>query len=309
MCMGGGGAGGSGTQVYNWNDTLKPRWSDMLDWGAALKDPNGAGAYQQYPYQRIAGMTGDQNTAFDEIRNVNLLTNNPIPTMNAAMGQTNDTLNGAYLDGPGSNPYSTENQYSGFGPAFNSVLHQGQHDIADAYNQGTAADTTRMFNLAGAFGGSAHQNAMLNNEVGLGKTLNQYTSGMVNDQYNRSAGLQEQDLNRGSQNFENERGRMMGAIGAGNDQQGLALQRAQSLAGVGDANRSLTQDQYNQAYNDWQDRNNQQYRMADWYSGLLGRAQGGMSPNMTSTQSGYQASPFSQLLGAGLLGYGAFGGR
>jgi hypothetical protein len=98
---------------------------------------------------------------------------------------------------------------------------------------------------------------------------------------------------------------MVGAIGAGNDQQALGLERANANLGIGDAQRSYQQDLLNQGYSDWSDQQNQQYKMLDYLTGILGRAQGGVSPNMTTTQSGYQASPYSQILGAGLLGYGA----
>lgn len=338
MSFGGGGGGGSGTQQYNWNENMAPRWQDMLDLGNSLRQrpyepyqgqlspqqPN-SGFGTQYAGQRIASMSPDQLTAFDELRNMNYGTANPLPTINAAMGQTQHTLNGEYLTGDKSNPYSTlnpmtanGNPYMGNSPQFQGLLRSGMDDITNAYNKGTAADTTRMFNLAGAFGGSAHQDAMANNEAALGKTLSNYASGMQNDQYNRSANIAEQELgrgdnmyesylNRGSQNYENERQRQMGAIGLGNQQQELGFQRANALLGVGDSYRGFNQDLLNQNYNDWQAGQNNEFNMADWYTGLLSRAQGGMSPNMTSTQAGYSASPFSQLLGGGMLASSLFG--
>jgi hypothetical protein len=44
--------------------------------------------------------------------------------------------------------------------------------------------------------------------------------------------------------------------------------------------------------------------MLDYLTGIMSRAQGGVSPNSSFTQSGYTASPYSQIIGAGLLGYG-----
>jgi hypothetical protein len=305
MC-GGGGSGGSGTQKYEWNDALAPYWGQALSWGEALTDPSGFGAYDQYGGQRIAGMNNDQQTAFQQVRNINSMSASPIDAMNAATWQTEDTLNGQYLNGAGADPYAnSSNPYMGNSPQFRDVLNSGLQDIATNYQNGTAADTTRMFNLSGAFGGSAHQNAVGNNEAALGKTMSNYMSGMQNDQYNRSAGLAESGLQRGSSAYQNERGRMVGAIGAGNDQQALGLERANANLGIGDAQRSYQQDLLNQGYSDWSDQQNQQYKMLDYLTGILGRAQGGVSPNMTTTQSGYQASPYSQILGAGLLGYGA----
>lgn len=334
MC-GGGGSGGSGTQKYEWNDILAPRWVDTLDLGDALRQR----PYQQYTGQRIANLSPDQQQAFGELRSLNAGIGNmtdpgfngpnagSIGAANDAIRQTRGTLDGKYLTGDGANPFSQansfatqKNSYIGDSPQFQKVLQQGRDDITNSYNQGTSAELTRLMNMSGALGGSAHQNAMANNQAALGKQLSAYESGMQNDQYTRSGqleagdlarrgGLQEGFLNRGSQNYEQERGRQMGAIGAGNDQQALARQRAQDLLGVGDANRSYSQDLLNLGLQDWQDSQNHEFKMADWFSGLLGRAQGGMSPNMTTSQSGYAASPFSQLLGGAMMGrsLGLFG--
>jgi hypothetical protein len=97
---------------------------------------------------------------------------------------------------------------------------------------------------------------------------------------------------------------MVGSVGAGQNAQNLALQGANARMGIGDIQRGYGQDQLNQYYNDWQEQQQYPYKQLDMYSGLLGRAQGGVSPNVTTTQSGYAASPYSQILGAGLLGYG-----
>jgi hypothetical protein len=301
--MSGGGAGGSGTQKYEWNDALAPHWADALSWGAALKDPAGAGAYKPYPGQRIAGLDNDQEAAMNQIRGY------VAAPQNYLYGQGNEqlqrTVNDQYLTGEGANPFASQNMYEGMNnPFFDATMQQGMSDITDKYQQGTAADTTRMFNMAGAFGGSAHQNKMERNEAGLDRELSNYSNQMRSGQYDRSGNMFENYLNRGSGAFEGERGRQMGAAGMSQADQGLTLQRANALMGVGDIERGLTQDYLNQYYGDWQDQNNQQYRMLDFFSGLLGRAQGGMSPNMTTTQPGYSASPFSQAIGAGLLAYG-----
>jgi hypothetical protein len=308
-----------------------------------LRDTSsGNGWFASNPGQRIAGLTGDQEAAANNTRTFLNQEWNPAATMNrandrldayghpiansgsainGAIGQTEDTLGGQYLTGPNANPYSRNNpianassNFAGYSPQFRGVMDEGANDITQKYQQGTAADTTRMFNMAGAFGGSAHQQAMANNEAGLGKTLKDYYGGMLNDQWNRSANLEQQDfarqgqlndsfLNRGSQNYENERQRQMGAIGLGDNQQSLALQRAQAQMGIGDMFRGYNQDLLNQGYGDFTDRSNQQYKMLDIMSGLLGRASGGMSPSFTQTSSGYSASPYSQLIGAGLLGH------
>jgi hypothetical protein len=233
-----------------------------------------------------------------------------------------NTLRGDYLQGAGSNPwnYATvatrENQFKGLNnPYFDTKLKQGMDELTAAYQQGTAADTNRMFNMGGAFGGSAHQQAIANNEAGLGKALGNFGSTMLNDQFNRSAGLESDDLGRSQQaqqfnkqigagTYENERGRQMGAAGMAQNDQGLTLQRYNALMGIGDVNRSLTQDQLNLGYQDWQDERNFDMRQLQNFMGLLSTAQGGIGGNITQTTPGYQASPYSMLMG-GLMGYNA----
>lgn len=271
------------------------------------------------------------------------------------------------------------NMYAGENPYFRQTVQNTLDDVIGAYKRGTSADTTRLFNLSGAFGGSAHQNAIKNNEEALAKQLGSVANQMYSDQYGRSAGLEEAylgrdvqgqqfdrglnsnlyeqmlgrqfqgteagigrdlqaqmfdkqqggnwweammgrtsgniegQLNRGNQDVENqfqrmfgayegERGRQIGSVPAAQNDQNLILQRLNALMGIGDVQRSYEQDYLNQYYGDWQDEQQHPYRMLDYMSGLISRAQGGVSPNMTQTQPSYQASPFSQLIGAGLFG-------
>lgn len=332
--MSSGGGGGSGTTKYEWNDDMAQYWRPALAQGAQLAGQ----PYQPYTGQRIAGINADQQMGMDAIRNFAI--NSGSPVTKAANGQLQQTLDGYYLTGLGQdqyadalNPWALEsanvnrNQYAGSSPQFEAMLQTGREGITDAYKQGTSADTTRMFNLAGAFGGSAHQNAVANNEAALAKQLGAYDTSMRNDQFNRSAGLEESflgrdlqnsqfdkqlgsqleenRLNRGTTAFQNERNRQMEAVPYGQHEQDMALDRYRSVIGIGDAQRGFNQDVLNQQYNDWQDALNYPQRQMDWLTGLLSRAQGGISANSTTTPAGYSASPFSQVIGAGLLGRAA----
>jgi hypothetical protein len=301
--MSGGGAGGSGTQKFEWNDAIAPHWADALSWGSALKDPSGFGAYKPYPGQRIAGFDDDQSKAMDDIR---WYADNPEGFLyGQGNNQLQKTVGDDYLTGQGANPFVSQNQYEGENPYFNSVVKRGMGNIADTYKEATAPQERANAVMMGTLGGGDYQRSVAKNEEALAKQLSDYDSQMRSGQYDRSANLYENYLQRGSGAFEGERGRQMGAAGMSQADQGLTLERAKARMGVGDIERGMTQDYLNQYFGDWQDQNNQQYKMLDFYSGLLGRAQGGMSPNMTTTQPGYSASPFSQLLGTGLLAYGA----
>ncbi len=303
--MSGGGGGPSGETKYNWNDTLAPMWQQLLKDSAYNAYNN---TYQKYPGQRIADLDPVQQQAQGAIKNwaeggggfAGIAANN----------QAQRTVNGDYLSGPERNPWAgATNVYSGYGPKFEQALQGELGDITNAYNLGTAADTNRMATLTGTYGGSAYQNAVAANQYALAKQLSNATANAVQNQYNNSAQLEQQRLNSGQSSFENERSRMMQAIAPGQHSNDQFLQGAQALMGVGDMNRSYQQDLLNQGYQDWQDQLNRPFKNADWLSGLYSRAQGGMSPNSNFSNSGYAASPFSQLIGGGLLAYnsGLFG--
>lgn len=298
--------GGNGGTRFEWNDAIAPYWAQTL------QDASGSASqpFSRDPNQRIAYQNSDIQTAMQELRNMNGMTRSPMDAINGAIGQTSDTLSGRYLDGAGQDPYAgSSNPYRGFSPQFNAMTQAGRDDITNSYNQGTAADTTRLFNMSGAFGGSAHQNAMANNQTALAKQLGQYTSGMQNDQWARSGELANSDLNRGSAAWQGERGRQMGAVGLGNDQQGLGFQRASALMGVGDAQRTYEQQFLDMNHNDYLDSQNWGRNRDSWMAGILSGAQGGLPPSQISTPAAYSASPFSSILGSALSAYGMFGNR
>jgi hypothetical protein len=313
---------------------IKPR----AQYGVDVRNPDGSvtpGA------KRFADLAYDQTAAGSNIRSLNEDSTGTIEAGNAARGEVSKTLGGEYLGEQG-NPYmglttaglnsyiggnqhanqnttTDRNAFAGNNPYFRDTMNQGLEDITSAYQNGTAADTTRMFNLAGAFGGSAHQKKMANNEAALGKSLGNFADSMLNQQYNRSAGLEdaylgrdvqnqqfnkgqnaslmENQINRGFQNFnmgldrgmqgwEGERNRMMGAVGAGQNEQGMALQRAGAQMGVGEMFQGHDQRNKDFLFDQWNQNQQHPFTMMDWLSGLYGRAQGGMAPNSQVYQSG-----------------------
>ncbi len=335
----------SGETKYTWSDDMAPRWNNILNVAGNMADPN-THPLNQYPVEaRFSPFNTDQTDAMQYTRNMATMSNNPISAMNSARDQIAKTEQGGYLPGhtdanqsagimdnpwanQGLNGYAgAENRFGGESPQFQGLLHSGQQDIADAYQRGTSADLTRLMNLSGAFGGSAHQNALANNETALGKTLGQYTSGMQNDQYNRSAGLEESRLGRGSQAaenaigrgnqefmqgqqlgsqaYENERGRQLQASGLGQNEQALAYQRIGALAGIGQQQQDFGQKQQDYNYQNWLDQQNYPYKMIDWLTGTYGRAQGGMGAN--SAMYGNNGSAVTQGLGGLLAAYGLSG--
>ena len=269
-----------------------------------------------------------------------------------------DTLGGEYLSGAGSNPYAgagnrnayagivanpwtdqfrnnasiMTNQYAGQNPFFDQVLDKGMQKITNNYQLGTAADTNRAANLSGAFGGSAHQQMVANNQANLGEQLGNYYNQASQQQYDRSASLEdarlqratgaeegllsrgnqsyqqmldrgfqghEANAGRGFQGFENERARQMQGIGLGQNEQNLAYQRIAAMMGIGDQQYERDQKIQDYTYQNWQDQQNFPFKLTDWLTSQYGRAMGG--GGMNTTVYGGGNSGVSQGLG-GLLG-------
>lgn len=238
------------------------------------------------------------------------------------------------------NSTTSRNAYGGGSSAYRDMVNSGMEDIVSQYQQGTAADTRRAANMAGAFGGSAHQQMQANNEAALGKTLGNYSQQMNNAQYDRSAQMEEgflgrdlqnqqynrntssglreaeigrgftnynQGIDRGFQAFENERGRQMGAIGLGQAEQGLAFDRNNQLMGSGALSREYQQGLNTEGFQDWTDSQNYIQNLLGWGSGMFGQAQGQTSPNSQV----YQSSSSNAMQGAGglLALMSMFGGK
>ena len=97
-----------------------------------------------------------------------------------------------------------KNEFMGVDSApFNAVLDRGLEKIGKNYKNTTEAETRKLMNLSGIFGGGAHQQVQDTNEENLAEQMGAYTQSMLNDQINRSAGLREADLGRdvGAQQF------------------------------------------------------------------------------------------------------------
>lgn len=288
MSSGGGGGGTQGIKT-EWNDVIGSYWGGrpdatgqngggVLGWAAAEANK----PYQQYGGQRIADRNMDQYTAAQRVRNM-ANTGGPYETQIARQAAGTIAAGG----GLNANPYAGENPY------FKDMVANANADTVNAYKQGTSADLTRLMNMSGAFGGSAHQNALANNEAGLAKQLGNQTTSMYGQQFDKSSGLYENALNR-----------QMSAIPLAYQGQGLQTDLNNQLMGIGDWEQGTQQKYLDQAYNDWTQSQNWSRNNIGWLASLLGGAAGNTG---TQTQfGGYQGPNYlSQGLGLGLLGKAA----
>ncbi len=145
---------------------------------------------------------------------------------------------------------------------------------------------------------------------------------MLNQQYDRSAGLEDQFLNRDLQNqqytktgaqnaweamagrgsgaYQNERNRQMGAIPLGQNEQNLAYQRIGGVQNAGNFLQGQQQQGLDFGYQNWQDQQNFPYKQVDWLASLLSRAQGGNPMNSSMYSGG--GSQYAPYVGAGIAG-------
>lgn len=327
--MSGGGATTTSTQSI-------PSW--LQNYGQGYLS-NAAGVaqtpYTAYTGQRVADMSPLQQRGLQ-----GLWDQGGSQTTQDAQNMLSSTMRGEYgnpytqgigsggqyqfgATGGGANPYGGENPY------FQESLRGQLNDITDAYNKGVSADTTRMFNLAGAFGGSAHQNTVANNERELGRTLGNVTNQAYQQQYDRSAGLAESGLNRdqgarqfdanlGNSAFENaaNRGIQTGTYNNNLGYNAYEAERARQLqaAGLtpginagerqgyldqiqgGDLERRYMQSLLDSAYGDFNEWRQYPEHQLDVFGRAFGSLYGG-APRSTTTQ-GPGSDPLAQSLGA-----------
>ena len=301
MC--GGSGGSTGVTEYKWNPSLEAPWKGSVDRAIWESERQFQPYAEGNPDARISPLTSLHKKAALNTESLadNILS--PHMAINAAQEQAADTLSGGYLAGYGGreNPYTGVNRYKAENPYFNSQVQSGMDRIRSNYDQTTSPELTRLMNLSGALGSSAHTNALANNQGALAKQLSDYDTGMRNQQYDRSGQLEEMQLNRGMQAFEGERGRMVGAIPGGYGAQDSAFQRLQGLMSMGDMQRSYDQDIKNYGYQNWLDDRNENRYGLDFLTGIMSRAQGGFS-NVSQTPPQYQVSPYSALMSGALAG-------
>lgn len=259
------GGGSNGVTRYEWNPFMENMWAGGQDGNTGLLNraiTTLNSPYQQYGGKRIADLSGDTTAGMARIRNI---ATNGTEGANAADREITKILNGGYV-----NPYEGQdvptftqdasmisgevtgkvapgkNEFMGVDSApFNAVLDRGLEKIGKNYKNTTEAETRKLMNLSGIFGGGAHKEEVDRNEENLLDQMGAFTSQMQNDQLNRSAGLREADLGRdvGAQQFNiGTQGQNIDRnMGAQQFNLSQAMQNAQMQNQMGQFNRSNNQ--------------------------------------------------------------------
>lgn len=303
--------------------------------------------YTPYGQQRVADLSPIQRQAIQGMGDLSMGT----PSMHAADNMLSQTLQGQYMpngQGGGANPGGTYgagatgvggNQYSGFGPQFSQVLNQGLGQIGEQFSQATNANLQRF--QGSNRNSSAFQQSTARNEEALADSMSRYTSGMLNDQYNRSAQLEEANLGRqqnsnqfdanlgfqahegaagrtlqgsmfnssqGQQARDAERNRQMQAAGLSGGLAGAAGNNLMNAAQLGDLERRQQQSLLDSNYGDFREWRDYPEHQLGVFGNALGSVLGRGGQTTTSQGPGYD--PVSQGIGMMMLGnnMGSWGG-
>ena len=298
------GGGGSQTQTQE----FKPPEYTQGDWQAFL---NGARTLSQKPYEQsglpqLAPWNDFQDTSARLMYDKALY---GTPQGNAANAAFTNIASGN-LANPYADPLASladqNNPY--FGQQYtDDLIAKTNQEMTDSFAAGTQANSDAQAAMAGAYGGSGHQQQTAANAGALAKQIANANAGIRNQQQQVSMGAWNQGL-------ANKMAALQGAGGLyGADVQnmlagaqgGLAGAQAynqdiQGLMGAGNSMNNYVQQLLGQYNNQWATEQGYDQTMNDLYGNALSRASGSYY-NSTGTQPG-----MSNL--AGLLGLGAGAG-
>lgn len=227
-------------------------------------------------------------------------------TQGTPLGNQGSTNLIGTLAGMFSDPYATAaNPYIGQNPYLNAMIQKSNQDITDAYGRGTAAQTDAAFARSGAYGGSAYDQMVQQNQKTLENQLAANTNQLLGQNYYNSANLAEQALNRASGSVQQERARQLQAAGLVPSYEANDRSWIQAMMGGGDAIQQYQQQLMNAGQNLFSQFQQAPWQLSDLLGSVLSRASG--ASNTTTAQMFGPGTTWGQgLLGTGLLGAGLY---
>jgi hypothetical protein len=258
--------------------------------------------YQPYTGQRVADLSPVTRGSIQGLWDMA----NGHPMGDDAVNMTRNTLQGNYSNPfggvqGGQNVGTSRNQYAGMdNPHLRTIMDQGQQDITKNYF-GAVNNVMSRFKDRNS---SSFQAAQSNAQDNLAKQLGQYNAGMMNEQLNRSSGLEESFLGRdfagqqfnsqlgeraterGFQGHENERGRQMQGVGAATGLLGSHRDSLNAALHAGDIERNWMQGALDSQYGDFREWRDYDRNQLDIYGNALSRSAGGAGSTQTSQGPG-----------------------
>lgn len=238
--------------------------------------------YQAYGGERNAGFTNDQLDAMDMTRH------NAYQNQNAWAEGGNQLME--FAQGNRKNPYSGANN-----PYLEGMISNANKGITDNFNNVRMADTLKQFSSSGAFGGSAYQQALEQEQRSLADALARNETGARFNEYDIQRQLATQDLDR-QQSAINQ---LPGYLNQG-------YYGANALMNMGNAQQQLQQNIYNTGYNDYLDERNWDANRLGLLGGALNTSAGNSSSS-TGPNPNYQ-SPWQTAAGIAATAAAIYGG-
>ncbi|TEA78638.1 hypothetical protein [Allopusillimonas ginsengisoli] len=256
--------------------------------------------YESYGGDRIAGFTPDQQAGFQMARDQAQLGQKGIA---GAMGGLNDTISGQYLNrDPGTNALlGMDNPY------LQSAIDSAQGDVKRQFENSVFNNTDATMARAGAFGGSAWQQAQSENARQMSNELGRVSNDMRMADYGLQAQLGESDLNRRQGAFDSERGRQLAAAGMMPGLNAAGYQNSQALLGIGGAQQAMNQGGLDVKYNDWLNKQNYPNQQLDVMGNAIRTLMGGGGTQTSTAPNPNQTNSIAGALG-GALGGASLGG-
>src|SRR6185312_2447703 len=201
MCFGGGSSNVTQTQEFKPPEYTQQGWKDYLK-NVTDVAPGVASAVYQGP------TTAGQSTMSQVAGNMaSSLAQYGSPLTATAYGQLQNTAAGNNI-----NPYATMgNAYAGDNPYLQSVIDKSNQDITNQFRTGTAAQTDAQSALQGAYGGSSWQQQQQANAKNLASSLANNESNLRMQNYNQSAQLAENQLQRATQGYQQDQANALNA--------------------------------------------------------------------------------------------------
>lgn len=289
-------SGGTPSNTTSKTTTELPVWAQpyanqLLQRGANLSNQE----MPVYAGQRSAGLNNFQKMGIGMTTDRAL---NGSSEINAGSQALQGTLGGQYLGHTaGTNAYMGENPY------LQSQIDKAAGDITRNYN-GAVNGTDATMARAGAFGGSAWQQAQQGNAHELAQSLSDSASGMRMQNYSQSAGLAENALGRDEAAFQAERQRQMAGVPLALQYGNQSYTDAAQLQGVGELQYGADQQQLTDQMNYFNERAQSPYKQLDVLGNTIRGAVGGGS---TVSQTGPGSNPYAQAAGGAAALYGLLG--
>jgi hypothetical protein len=289
-----GGGGPSSTTSTTTNVTAPPAYvtpaaQSLLKQATTLSNRK----YDPALQQQVAPLTAAHNAGMNTVTNRAL---NGSPELTAANTQAVNTLNGAYM-GP-----AARNSMAGVdNPYLQNVINNTNSDVTRQFMNSTMPQTDASMARAGAFGGSAWQQQNTENNRQMASELAKNTGNLRYQDYLGQQGLAESQAQRDQAAFDAERQRQVGSMGTAQTLSNQPYTDAMQLLGVGDIQRTQSQDQLNAQYQNLLNQQNWPLQNLDILQNAIRTTMGGGGSSVQSATLP-KVSNTGSMIGGGLAG-------